>query len=115
MSFSDANFCNSSPAFRLTHPVRSLFVDVAVVCDTLMRTHRRVTESAVLHDWFLTGSFLEFLVSGYGFAVNPVKRLYSEALSMISFAMFRIVLAETYSPKVRLNVEKTVSTIQRCP
>ena len=51
----------------------------------------------------------------YGVMVSVVRRLYSEALRMISFAMFRIVLAETYSPKVRLKEEKTVSAIHRCP
>jgi hypothetical protein len=46
---------------------------------------------------------------------SVVRRLYSEALRMISFAMFRIVLAETYSPKVRFNDENVDSTIHRCP
>ena len=72
--------------------------------------------AAVLHDCFLTGSLARWLLgSRYGFAVGPMKRLYSEALSMISFAMFLIVLAETYSPKVRFSDEKADSAIQRCP
>jgi len=52
---------------------------------------------------------------GHGVAVNPMRTLYSEALIIISCAMFLMLLAETYSPKVRFNDAIVDSTIQRWP
>jgi len=47
--------------------------------------------------------------------VIAVKGAYSDAFRVISLIKCLNLMEEAYSPKRRLNVENTVSAIQRCP